>query len=141
METANRLKAFNLSVCLRSEATCQSLRIWPFWATPGMNLCCFLFYISLIFNLVFAVCGMTAFCCRYSRELIWCICPCFKPRRKAKHEVYIITKYGDRAHSTVDCPTLEIDVFDSVCPPFTRFVLWFRRLWQLCRRQSRKSRL
>lgn len=63
-----------------------------------------LLIISLTFNLVCFTACTVATCCMYKELLLW---PCLKPTRKAEHEAYYISKYGERVHSTDQCATLK----------------------------------
>ena len=68
----------------------------------GIETLMLLFLISLTFNLVSVCVGGTALCCLYRDIVLW---PC-KSKKKAKYEVYYLTRYGERVHSTDQCPTL-----------------------------------
>lgn len=83
-------------------ATPLTDRVMP--GDTGLDVVMLFLIISLTFNLVcFTVCA-AAICCMYKELLLW---PCYKPRRKAEHDVYYISKYGERVHSTDKCETLK----------------------------------
>ena len=74
----------------------------PVWQTGNTGLTLFelLFLTSLILNLMFGCAMTTAFCC-------WCMKP---GRQKTGLEQVWISRYGERAHASDQCPTIDKSV-------------------------------
>ena len=79
---------------------------WTGHAMPGdtgLDVVMLLLIISLTFNLVLCTACTVATCCMYRDLVLW---PCCYQKRKAKYEIYYISRYGEKLHSTDKCPTL-----------------------------------